>query len=82
MKPKPAAGVRVPPPCLRSNGKKLQGRVPLRVGVNGQLKLTWNVPNQNNLIGAFFYSQSFVLNSRANPAGAITSNALRTTISL
>lgn len=55
---------------------------PLRVGVNGQLKLTWNVPNQNNLIGAFFYSQSFVLNSRANPAGAITSNALRTTISL
>lgn len=55
---------------------------PLQVDVTGYLKLTWNVPNDVSLIDRYFFSQAFVRDPRGNSAGAITSNALRTVISL
>lgn len=47
----------------------------------GVRSLRWFVPNDRNLIGRFFYSQAFVLSPGANPAGVVTSNAIRTSIS-
>jgi hypothetical protein len=55
--------------------------VPLKVNASGRLRLTWNVPNDNTLIGRHFFTQSWVSAPSANALLAVTSNALRTQIS-
>jgi hypothetical protein len=55
--------------------------VPLKVNAAGTLMLTWNVPNDSNLIGQYFFTQSWVVSPVANALLAVTTNALRTTIS-
>ena len=56
--------------------------VGLAVSNAGTLQLYWDIPNDFRLLGAHFVSQSFVLHPIANQAQAVTSNALRSVISL
>jgi hypothetical protein len=54
----------------------------LAVNATGSLRLTWSVPNDPKILGAHVMTQSYVLHPTANAAKAITSNALRSIISL
>jgi hypothetical protein len=55
--------------------------VSLAVGSTGALSVPWSVPNSSSLVGQRFYTQSLVAAPGANPAGAVTSNAVAIVVS-
>jgi len=55
--------------------------VSLAVGSTGSLSVPWSVPNTSSLVGQKFYAQSLVAAPGANPAGAVTSNAVAIVVS-